>query len=134
LSKIYPQQKLVIKELPSARGDLTLIRQVFTNLLSNSFKFTKGRDVAVIEIGGRSEGDENIYYVKDNGAGLNMAYADKLFKAFQRLHTPKEFEGIGIGLSIVDRIISRHGGRVCADGKEDEGATFYFTLPPAERG
>jgi two-component system sensor kinase len=121
-----------IKELPPAHGDIMLIRQVLTNLLSNAVKFTKDRDVASIEVGGRREGSENVYYVKDNGAGFDMEYADKLFKVFQRLHTLKEFEGIGIGLSIVDRIIKRHGGRVWAEGIPDEGATFYFTLPVKE--
>ena len=118
-----------IKKLPPAYGDLTLIRQVLTNVLSNAFKFTKDRDVASIEIGGGSENGENVYYVKDNGAGFDMEHADKLFKVFHRLHPLKEFEGIGIGLSIVQRIIQRHGGRVWADGKPGEGATFYFSLP-----
>jgi two-component system sensor kinase len=121
-----------IKELPPAHGDIMLIRQVLTNLLSNAVKFTKDRDVASIEVGGRREGSENVYYVKDNGVGFDMEYADKLFKVFQRMHTLKEFEGIGIGLSIVDRIIKRHGGRVWAEGRPDEGATFYFTLPVKE--
>ena len=118
-----------VKELPDTHGDLTLIRQVFINLLSNAFKFTRGKDTAAIEVGGWSEGSENIYYVKDNGAGFNMDYADKLFRVFQRLHSLREFDGIGIGLSIVHRIIQRHGGRVWAEGKVNEGATFYFTLP-----
>ena len=118
-----------IKELPPAHGDITLIRQVLTNLLSNALKFTKDKDVALIEVGGSSEGSENIYYVTDNGAGFDMEYSDKLFKVFQRLHTLNEFEGIGIGLSIVHRIIRRHGGRVWAEGKVNEGATFKFTLP-----
>jgi PAS domain S-box-containing protein len=120
---------LTVKKIPSAYGDIIFIRQVITNLLSNAFKFTKARDVASIEVGGWSEESENVYYVKDNGSGFDMAYANKLFKVFQRLHSPKEFEGVGIGLSIVDRIIKRHGGRVWAEGKVDEGAQFYFTLP-----
>jgi PAS domain S-box-containing protein len=118
-----------IKKLPPAHGDLKLIRQVLNNILSNAVKFTKDRDIAVIEVGGRCEDNENVYFVKDNGAGFAMDHADKLFKVFQRLHTAKEFEGIGIGLSIVDRIIKRHGGRLWAEGKPAEGATFYFTLP-----
>lgn len=121
-----------IKKLPPAHGDITLIRQVLTNLLSNAVKFTKDREVASIEVGGWRVGSENVYYVKDNGAGFDAEYANKLFKVFQRLHTLKEFEGIGIGLSIVDRIIRRHGGRVWAEGKPDEGATFYFALPGKE--
>jgi two-component system sensor kinase len=123
---------LNIKQIPPAHGDITLIHQVLTNLLSNAVKFTKGRDVASIEVGGWSEESENIYYVKDNGAGFDMNHANKLFGVFHRLHSAKEFEGIGIGLSIVQRIIQRHGGRVWAEGKPDEGATFYFTLPIKE--
>lgn len=120
---------VTIGSLPAAQGDVTLIRQVLTNLLSNAFKFTKGRDEAVITVGGRSEGNEDVYYVKDNGAGFDMAYANKLFGVFQRLHGEKEFEGTGIGLSIVDRIVRRHGGRVWAEGAPGEGAAFYFSLP-----
>jgi light-regulated signal transduction histidine kinase (bacteriophytochrome) len=121
-----------IGKLPPAHADPTLIHQVLTNLLSNAVKFTKDREVASIEVGGRSEDGENVYYVKDNGAGFDTNYANKLFGVFQRLHSVKEFEGIGIGLSIVQRIIRRHGGRVWAEGKPDEGATFYFTLPGKE--
>jgi len=105
---------------------------VLTNLLSNAVKFTKHRNVTNIEVGGRREDNETVYYVKDNGAGFDMEHADKLFKIFHRLHGLKEFEGIGIGLSIADRIIKRHGGRVWAEGRPDEGATFYFTLPRKE--
>ena len=118
-----------IKTLPPAYGDLTLIRQVLANLLSNAVKFTKDRDIASIEVGSRREGNENIYYVKDNGAGFDMEQANRLYKVFQRLHSLNEFEGIGIGLSIVQRIIQRHGGRVWAEGKPGKGATFYFSLP-----
>jgi PAS domain S-box-containing protein len=121
-----------IRKLPPARGDFKLIRQALINVLSNAVKFTKDRAVAVIEVGGRSEDNENVYFVKDNGAGFAMDHADRLFKVFQRLHTSNEFEGIGIGLSIVDRIIKRHGGRLWAEGKPAEGATFYFTLPKKE--
>jgi two-component system CheB/CheR fusion protein len=120
---------MTIKNLPPAHGDIILIRQVLENLLSNAVKFTKARDVAVIEVGSRREDSEEVYYVKDNGAGFNMNYANKLFVVFQRLHSEKEFEGIGIGLSIVQRIVRRHGGRVWAEGRPNEGATFYFSLP-----
>lgn len=120
---------IVVKKLPPAEGDITLIRQVLTNLLSNAVKFTKDRDMAFIEVGGRREETENIYCVKDNGAGFDAAHADKLFNAFQRLHKVEDFEGIGIGLSIVQRIIQRHGGKVWAEGETGKGATFYFTLP-----
>lgn len=126
------QVSIKVMPLPPTRSDETLMRQVFTNLLSNAFKFTRERDDAAIEVGGRREGNEQVYYVKDNGAGFDMAHADRLFGTFQRLHGPKEFEGIGIGLSIVRRIIERHGGRVWAEGKLGEGATFYFSLPVAE--
>jgi two-component system sensor kinase len=121
-----------IKALPPVNADLLLMRQVFTNLLSNAIKFSSMKNSAEIEVGGSSEGSENIYYVKDNGAGFDMEYADKLFGVFQRLHSSREFEGTGIGLSIVRRIIQRHGGRVWAEGKPNEGAIFYFSLPRGE--
>ena len=118
-----------IKPLPSAYGDQLMIHQVFLNLLSNALKFTKHKEAAIIEVGGWGEEKENIYYVKDNGVGFDMEYKDKLFNVFQRLHSGEEFEGTGVGLAIVQRIINRHGGRVWAEAKLNEGATFYFTLP-----
>ncbi len=118
-----------VKPLPAARGDHKMIRQVFVNLLSNAIKFTRPRETAAIEVGAMTEDTENVYYVKDNGAGFDMQYAGKLFNIFQRLHSREQFEGTGVGLAIVHRIVQRHGGRVWADGKVDEGATFYFTLP-----
>ena len=118
-----------IKPLPPAYGDEGLIHQVFFNLLLNAIKFTRLRENAFIEVGGYVEGQGNVYYVKDNGAGFDMQYADKLFGAFQRLHSDKQFEGTGIGLAIVQRVINQHGGRIWAEGKVNEGATFYFTLP-----
>jgi len=117
-----------IKPLPPAYGDSGMIHQVFFNFLFNAIKFTKHRETAIIEVGGYVDGSENVYYVKDNGVGFDMRYKDKLFGAFQRLHSETEFEGTGIGLAIVQRIINRHGGRIWAEGKVDEGATFYFTL------
>jgi signal transduction histidine kinase len=118
-----------IKPLPPAYGDMGMIRQVFTNLLLNAIKFTKPKEAAVVEVGGYSEDSTNVYYVKDNGVGFDMKHVNKLFGAFQRLHSEKEFEGTGIGLAIVQRIIHHHGGRIWAEGKVNEGATFFFTLP-----
>ena len=120
--------EIIIHDLPHARGDPVLIRQVFANLLSNSFKFTREKEHPKIEIAGHSN-SEIIYSIKDNGVGFDMAYADRLYGLFQRLHGETQFEGIGAGLSIVKRIIERHGGRVWAEGKVNEGATFYFALP-----
>ncbi len=123
------QVQFTVTDLPLAVADKTLIRQVLSNLIGNALKFTSPKNATEIEVGGRTEGNENIYYVKDNGAGFDMNYADRLFKPFQRIHTEKEFSGSGIGLSIVHRIIARHGGRVWAEGEPGKGATFYFTLP-----
>src|SRR5467141_1494066 len=119
----------ILKPLPVGWGDRSLIRQVWLNLLSNAIKFTGTREVPSIELGGTSEETRNVYYVKDNGAGFDMRYYDKLFGVFQRLHSAREFPGTGVGLAIVQRVVVRHGGRVWAEGKPGEGATFYFELP-----
>ncbi len=119
----------IVGGMPPALADATLIRQAWANLISNAVKYTSKREKAVIEAGGERRGAENVYWVKDNGAGFDMRYADKLFGVFQRLHSMSEFEGNGIGLAIVQRIVRRHGGRMWAEAKVDKGATFYFSLP-----
>jgi light-regulated signal transduction histidine kinase (bacteriophytochrome) len=106
-----------------------MIRQVFSNLLSNALKFSSSREEPIIEVGGEEGPLENSYFVKDNGVGFDPAYQEKLFLVFSRLHRPEEFSGSGVGLAIVNRIIQGHGGRVWAEGAPDQGATFYFTLP-----
>jgi PAS domain S-box-containing protein len=118
--------------LPAAVGDPNLIRQVWINLLANSIKFTANKELAVIEVEGRQQGSEIVYSVRDNGAGFDMRYADKLFGVFQRLHSTREFAGTGVGLAIVQRIIARHKGRIWAEGAPGKGASFYFTLNQGE--
>jgi PAS domain S-box-containing protein len=121
--------ELKIEQLPETYGDFHLLAQVWTNLISNAIKYTGKKEKAVIEIGSFTEAKETVFFVKDNGAGFNMKYANKLFGVFQRLHKPRDFEGIGIGLANVNRIVVRHGGRCWAVGEVDKGATFYFSLP-----
>jgi len=120
-----------LQALPPAFGDRAMIRQVFFNLISNAVKFTRPKPNAVIEIGSRDDGNRPTYYVRDNGVGFDMQYSGKLFGVFQRLHNVEEFEGAGVGLALVQRIVLRHGGRVWAEGQTNEGATFYFSLPKA---
>jgi two-component system sensor kinase len=122
-----------VSGLPRAYGDKRLIAQVFHNLLSNAIKFTRHEESAEIEVGYMPGPSEDIYFVRDNGVGFDMEHAQKLFGTFQRLHGADEFEGSGIGLATVHRIIDRHGGRVWAEAKPNTGATFYFSLPPREQ-
>jgi len=118
--------------LPRTRGDANLLRQVLINLIGNAVKYTRPRDVARIEIGSGVGASGAFYFIRDNGVGFNMDHASKLFGVFRRLHSNEEFEGTGVGLALVQRIIERHGGRVWAEATLDEGATFFFTLPQAE--
>lgn len=120
-----------IKTLPTIWCDPGLMQQVFANLLSNAVKYTRPRARALIEVG-TLDGDTTVY-VRDNGVGFNMKYADKLFGVFQRLHGKEEFEGTGVGLATVERIVRKHGGCVWAEGAPDKGAVFYLSIPPAKR-
>jgi two-component system sensor kinase len=115
--------------LPPAVGDRALLKQVWLNLIANAIKYTRKRDRAIISISGEVLDNELVYKVEDNGAGFDMQYIDKLFGVFQRLHRSTEFEGTGVGLALVQRIVRRHGGRVWAEGEEGVGATFWFALP-----
>ena len=129
LRLIYPDGEVTIGTLLPCMGDERMLRQVFTNLLSNAFKFSSHRAKRIIEIGCVEQASENFYFVKDNGAGFDMQHKDKLFNVFQRLHPQEEFSGTGMGLAIVKRIVSLHGGTVGAEGKPDVGATFTVSLP-----
>lgn len=126
-----PERKieLSVGKLPAASGDRAMLRQLWVNLICNAIKYTRPRAQAKIEVGGSFHAGEDVYWIKDNGVGFQMEYAHKLFGVFQRLHSAKEFEGTGVGLALVKRIVSRHGGRVWAQGEPGKGATFSFTLP-----
>ncbi|HVU13178.1 MAG TPA: ATP-binding protein, partial [Phototrophicaceae bacterium] len=117
-----------VAELPRCQADPALLKQVYVNLLSNAAKYTRKCENAVVEVGSSEENGETVYYVKDNGVGFNMRYAHKLFKVFQRLHSADDYEGTGVGLAIIQRVINRHGGRVWAEAEPNKGASFYFTL------
>lgn len=130
-----PSRKAEISIEPGmvVEGDLHLLRIALDNLLSNAWKFTANREVTRVEVGSLEQDGERVYYVRDNGAGFDPAYADKLFSPFQRLHTEEEFAGTGIGLALVQRILRRHGGRIWAESAVEQGATFYFTLGEARQ-
>ncbi|HTJ53061.1 MAG TPA: response regulator [Cyclobacteriaceae bacterium] len=121
--------KITVNQLYPAKADNMLITQVWMNLISNAIKYSSAKENPQIEIGSTKDDHSLIFFVKDNGAGFSMDYADKLFGVFQRLHSAEEFEGTGVGLAIVQRIINRHGGRVWAEAQVNKGATFYFSLP-----
>jgi light-regulated signal transduction histidine kinase (bacteriophytochrome) len=121
--------KFTLDALPETFADPTYIKQVWINLISNAIKFSSLKLKPEVKIGGYIEDGYQVYYIRDNGVGFNPEYANKLFGVFQRLHKANEFEGTGVGLAIVQRIVHRHGGKVWAEGKEGKGATFYFSLP-----
>jgi light-regulated signal transduction histidine kinase (bacteriophytochrome) len=136
LAGLEPERKLRLHlhPLPPAHGTPGMIRQVWMNLIGNAIKFTAGREVAEIEIGTQTGANgEVIYCVRDNGAGFDMRFADKIFEVFQRLHSMEEFEGTGVGLALVQRVVERHGGKIWAEGKVDGGAAFFFTLQNPEK-
>jgi two-component system sensor kinase len=130
----YRNVRLNVRELPTAFADRAMLHQVFTNYLANAVKFTSTRENAVIDIEGWSDLRENIYYVRDNGIGFEIKDAENIFGIFQRLHQQPEFKGTGVGLSIVQRILIRDGGRVWAEGEPGRGCGFYFSLPIKEAG
>jgi len=121
--------EVVIGRMPAGWGDRSMLSVVWMNLISNAIKYSSKKEHPKIEVGGRRIHDESEYFIRDNGAGFDMAYASKLFGTFQRLHDPGEFEGVGIGLAIVQRIVLKHGGTVRAEAAPERGATFYFRLP-----
>ncbi len=127
--------EFTVRSLPAASGDPVLVRQVLVNLIANALKFTRPRDPARVEVGATAPagGGAVVYFVRDNGVGFDMKHADRLFGVFQRLYHAQEFEGTGVGLAMVRRIVERHGGQIWAEAAEDKGATFFFTLPPDGR-
>ena len=118
-----------LQPLPYEEGDPTMVHQVWMNLISNALKFSSKRERPIIEVGWQEGTKETTYFVRDNGAGFNKQYVHRLFGVFECLHSTREFEGTGVGLAIVRRIVQRHGGRTWAEGETDKGATFYFTIP-----
>ncbi|CAG0950089.1 two-component system, OmpR family, sensor histidine kinase VicK [Rhodocyclaceae bacterium] len=128
LAAVYPRAEIRIGDLPTVRGDPTMLRQVLENLMGNACKYSAKREKPEIEIGTVTQGEEEVVFVRDNGAGFDMHYAGKLFGMFQRLHTDRDFEGTGVGLAIAKRLIERHGGRIWAEAEPNKGACFYFSL------
>ncbi|HMI66062.1 MAG TPA: ATP-binding protein, partial [Cyclobacteriaceae bacterium] len=128
-----PKATIILNPLLPVYADYALVTQVWINLISNAIKYSAKKESPKIEIGSIQHENEIVHYVKDNGVGFDTAYADKLFGVFQRLHKASDFDGNGVGLAIVKRIISKHGGRVWAESKPNEGASFYFSLPGVPR-
>jgi len=124
-----PNIRWVVDEIPDIKGDINAVRQVWVNLISNAVKYSANKETPQIEIGSFGRDGEIVFFVKDNGVGFDEKYLNKLFKVFQRLHSADEFEGTGVGLAIVEKIVSKHGGKVWAEGSKNQGASFYFSLP-----
>lgn len=129
----HSQIRIDIAELPAAHADVTMVRQILQNLIGNAIKFSVKSEQPRIEVGWQELAGQVVYYVRDNGLGFDMQYANKLFSMFERLHGSGEFPGSGVGLAIVKRLVERHGGRVWAESRPGAGATFYFTLSPKSR-
>jgi light-regulated signal transduction histidine kinase (bacteriophytochrome) len=134
IREMVPEAKMgkiswVLHPVPDVKGDINALRQVWINLISNAVKYSGTREHPKIEIGSVRENGQTVFFVKDNGVGFDEKYKHKLFRVFQRLHSADEFEGTGVGLAIVEKITSKHGGRVWAEGTLNQGAGFYFTLP-----
>jgi light-regulated signal transduction histidine kinase (bacteriophytochrome) len=130
LQKTIPAKtEIKVDDLQGSKGDYTLISQVMVNLLSNAIKYSSGKEHPVVEIYSEEKDGSIVYTVKDNGAGFDMRYVNKLFGVFQRLHSSKEFEGTGVGLAIVHRIVEKHGGEIWAEAELGHGASFHFLLP-----
>jgi light-regulated signal transduction histidine kinase (bacteriophytochrome) len=131
--------RVTVGGMAPCRADPALLKQVFANLIGNALKFTRTRDVAEVEIGSAEEGGSTVYFVRDNGVGFDQKYAGTLFQVFHRLHDAREYEGTGVGLAIVQRVVDRHGGRIWVESEPGQGTTFFFTLGErngdgAERG
>jgi len=129
LGREFPAAQIAVSRLPPAMADRALLKQVWANLIGNALKYSFKRERPQIEVGARPEAEEDVYWIRDNGVGFDMRYAAKLFGVFQRLHRQDEFPGTGVGLAIVQRVVTRHRGRVWAESRPDEGACFYFSLP-----